>query len=247
MSTDRKRRKQLISAEDFDELKIKIYWIILWLVICFHFHLSTYLFLVATGVLQLLTYFPEVPFLSLLVSLTPFKVQTLNSLHPVVHALRLVSSQKQLQLRPFWPTSRQYPFQSPLKPFFYFLSHRHWSVFAHSVKLRGGNTHGEVSVPLCLNAWEVTYLEAEKGKMVGVESQFCFSLSGQYPLLNRKEKNMNEACLPLFPSFSPFCHSADPEMDVLRFLVKSIPIHGSYSMTPNRKMRVHWRDRSPSS
>lgn len=75
---------------------------------------------------------------------------------------------KQLQLRPFWPTSTQYPFQSALHPLFYFLSHRHWSLFADAVKLWGGNTHGEVSVPLCLNAWEVTYLGAEReGKMAG--------------------------------------------------------------------------------
>lgn len=170
------------------------------------------------------------------------KVQALNSLHPAVRAPRLVSGQKQWRLRPFWPTYRQYPFQLALEPFFYSLSHRRWSVFADSVKLWGGNTRGEVSVPLCLNAWDVTYLEAVKGKMVGVESQFSTTLLGQNHLLQRGKEDTNEGCLPLLT----YCLSADPAMDAVGFMAKSIAIHGSYSVIPNRMIGGHCGGLSPS-
>lgn len=127
-----------------------------WLTHLFYFslHNSPLMSSVATGVPWLLTCFPRVPFLSL-----------------------LVSSQKQLQLRPYWPTSKQYPFA----PSFTFsltdtlcrCSEVAWS------KHSWGSQCSPVSECLRGNLFR----SSERGNNGGIEYQFCSSLLGQSRLL----------------------------------------------------------------
>lgn len=58
-------------------------------------------------------------------------------------------------------------------------------------------------------------------------------------------KDMGEASSLLFSFLATVQFQRVGYMDVFRFIAKSIPLHGSYSVTPNRKMRVHPRDLSP--
>lgn len=198
--------KQLISAKDFAELKMKSgkyieLHIIPWphpspifffsLFNSFFFFFLTY---AATGVSQL----PRVPFLSAPKS---------KPVCPHLFSSGQKRKKHKFQPRPCWPTSRQYPFQ--LNPSFSLPPppRRRWSLSAEAVKLWGGNTHGEVSAPLCVNAWEVTYLGTErKEKEGGVEYQFRCSLLGQIHLLyGMKKKGKNHewvmfASFPFFPT-----------------------------------------------
>ena len=138
--------------------------------------------------------------------------------------------------------------------FFYFVSHRQPASLCRCSEVCEEETlMGEVSVPLCLNAWEVTYLGAEKERERererrrdgggAVEYQFCSSLLGQKHLLYRKGKKVinKRGMFTSFSIFFSFHHTAVAESMWMfsRFIAKSIPVHGSHSVTPNRKMRVH--------
>ena len=98
--------------------------------------------------------------------------------------------------------------------FFYFVSHRQPASLCRCSEVCEEETlMGEVSVPLCLNAWEVTYLGAEKERERererrrdgggAVEYQFCSSLLGQKHLLYRKGKKVINK-RGMFTSFSIF-------------------------------------------
>lgn len=247
--------KQLISAKDFAELKMKsgkyielhlIPWPHPSPIFFFSLFNSIFFFFLtyaATGVSQL----PRVPFLSAPKS---------KPVCPHLFSSGQKRKKHKFQPRPCWPTSRQYPFQ--LNPSFSLPPppRRRWSLSAEAVKLWGGNTHGEVSAPLCVNAWEVTYLGTErKEKEGGVEYQFRCSLLGQIHLLYGMKKKRKKPWMSHVRFFSIFSNSTllfflprcilGEYMDVVRFIAKSIPVHGSYSLTPNRGMRVQWRNLSP--
>ena len=168
----------------------------------------------------------------------------------------------QLQLRPFWPTSTQYPLPvaPPPPPLFFLLCLSQATGLSLQMQwsLRGGNTHGgsqcsPVSECLRGNLFRNRERKREKEREKGwwqcswISILFQFIRSKAFTLQKREIINKRGMFTSFSIFFFSFHHTAVVESMWMfsRFIAKSIPVHGSHSLTPNSKMRVHRQGPAP--